>query len=210
MQSDNSNAGTAQADVLFGTGGADTLSGLGGGDVLFASDGDDVLTGGAGDDSLIGGAGNDTYRFDLGDGQDSIDDSTGTADAVVFGPGIAPADVTGSLATDPVSGLTDSLLLRVAGTADQLLIRGHMNGRKVEIVRFADGTVWNLSQLDDLARTVNGTADADTFWGDAAEQPTVWDWRATTCCLVVRATIRSTAALAPTRCQARPVTTATS
>jgi Ca2+-binding RTX toxin-like protein len=165
----NSNAPTAQSDVLFGTNAADTLSGLAGDDAIFGSGGDDTLSGGVGNDSLEGGAGNDTYRFNMGDGQDVIDDASGTADAVAFGAGIAPSAVTGSLAADPTTGAIDSLVLQLNGGADQILIRGYGNGRKVESVSFADGTLWAAAQLDDLARSVYGTANADALIGDAAD-----------------------------------------
>ena len=51
-------------------------------------DGDDVLAGGLGNDMLVGGEVM-TVHFNLGDGQDVIDDSDGSADALVFGAGIA-------------------------------------------------------------------------------------------------------------------------
>lgn len=64
-------------DTLKGGFGHDTLSGGNGNDVLDGGFGDDVLIGGKGNDKLNGGMGNDTYIFNLGDGQDTIQDSLG-------------------------------------------------------------------------------------------------------------------------------------
>jgi Ca2+-binding RTX toxin-like protein len=52
-------AGTATADLIFGGSGNDTLSGLAGNDVLTGNAGNDRLDGGIGNDTLIGGIGAD-------------------------------------------------------------------------------------------------------------------------------------------------------
>ncbi len=74
------------ADLLFGGAGADALAGgLGddeieggsGNDRLTGDSGDDSLAGGRGDDRLEGGKGADGYRFDSGDGTDTIVDADG-------------------------------------------------------------------------------------------------------------------------------------
>ncbi|MBV1889099.1 MAG: hypothetical protein KUG67_02520, partial [Proteobacteria bacterium] len=46
-------------------------------DILTGSAGNNVLTGGAGDDVLNGGDGDDTYMFSLGDGNNTITDTSG-------------------------------------------------------------------------------------------------------------------------------------
>jgi|GEM_PF-259753 len=61
---------------------ADAIGGSGN-DSITGNTGDNVLTGMTGNDTLIGGSGNDTYQFNLGDGQDLIQDSAGT-DKVLF------------------------------------------------------------------------------------------------------------------------------
>jgi Ca2+-binding RTX toxin-like protein len=83
-----------------------------GNDVLFGSAGNDVLAGGAGNDFLFGGAGDDTYVFNLGDGVDHIQDSSGT-NSLLFGEGITP---------DSVSLGLGSLLLRVGDQGDEIHI----------------------------------------------------------------------------------------
>ena len=57
-----------------------------------------TFEGGAGNDTMIGGHNADTYRFNLGDGADTISDyqshaQSGINDRIVFGVGIAAADI---------------------------------------------------------------------------------------------------------------------
>lgn len=53
-----------------------------------------ILTGRAGKDTLDGGTGDDTYLFNIGDGIDTITDSSATGvDTVAFGAGIGQTDV---------------------------------------------------------------------------------------------------------------------
>ncbi|MCK9739925.1 hypothetical protein LT707_25530, partial [Pseudomonas syringae pv. syringae] len=54
------------AQKLYGNGGNDTLS---------SGNGNDILSGGKGNDFLSGGVGSDTYLFNLGDGQDTIQET---------------------------------------------------------------------------------------------------------------------------------------
>ena len=70
--------GTSFNDVIYGNGGNDTLNG---------SYGNDTLIGGKGNDSLYGGEGDDTYVWNLGDGFDHINDSSGSH-SIEFGEGI--------------------------------------------------------------------------------------------------------------------------
>ena len=174
-------------DVLQGGGGDDRLEGGSGDDVLVgefwdvpgATASDDDLHGGAGNDHLIGGAGSDTYRFNLGDGIDSVEDVGGENNRLVFGAGIT-ADF---LSLDVTAG--DSLVVRVGNNGDAVQIVGYGVGSAPEFYsinrfEFADGTALTDSQL--LARgfhlsapvdggTLHGTAFADHMQGSQAD-----DW----------------------------------
>ena len=98
--------GSSDKDSLFGGAGNDVLSGANGDDYMFGDAGDDTLYGGDGDDKLYGGTGNDiiygsygddTYYFNLGDGEDIIDEvsgSIGNSDRIVFCKGISEEGVT--------------------------------------------------------------------------------------------------------------------
>ena len=69
--------GGAGRDVIAGQQGSDELDGGSADDDLSGGSGDDELVGGRGNDVLRGGAGHDTYRFDEGDGNDTIADDSG-------------------------------------------------------------------------------------------------------------------------------------
>ncbi|MEJ8849672.1 calcium-binding protein [Variovorax rhizosphaerae] len=137
---------------------------------------DNVLTGNAGNNWLDGGAGNDTYLFGRGDGQDTIGDNdltAGNVDKIVFKAGVAVADVS-------VSREGDALILKIAGTTDQVRVQNYFgndatNGWQIEEIRFTDAptTVWNVARVKALASEsvpaevvpINGTAGADTLTG---------------------------------------------
>ncbi|MBQ4058616.1 MAG: hypothetical protein IJD40_06775, partial [Lachnospiraceae bacterium] len=77
-------------DLIFGGNDNDILNGDTGEDTLNGGNGNDVLTGGTGNDTISGGYGSDTYIFNLGDGEDVInnyDSSTWWSDRIVFGEG---------------------------------------------------------------------------------------------------------------------------
>ncbi len=159
-------------DYLSGDAGSDTLLGGAGNDRLYGEAGDDVLDGGAGDDLLSGGTGNDTYRFGLGSGQDTItsyDTAVGKLDVVQLGDGIAASDV-------KLTRVSTDLLLTIAGATDSLRISSYFtndandaNGYyRVEEIRFADGTVWNVATVKTMV--VQSTAGADTVYGYATDE----------------------------------------
>ena len=77
--------GSAGNDTLFGGKGNDMLDGGTDNDILFGRQGDDTLTGGGGDDTLEGEGGKDTFLFEIGKGNDQINDlesGPGTADVI--------------------------------------------------------------------------------------------------------------------------------
>ena len=83
--------GDKQHNYIKGEDGNDTLSGRGGDDTLWGKEGNDTLDGGSGRDALDGGSGRDTYKFDAGDGVDTVVNTGGDGaaqDTVEFGPGI--------------------------------------------------------------------------------------------------------------------------
>ncbi|HVJ01429.1 MAG TPA: calcium-binding protein, partial [Sphingomonas sp.] len=171
--------GTSAADTLSGgagddsinaLGGNDTLNGDSGNDSLTGDVGDDTLTGGLGNDSLTGNGGNDVYRFNAGDGQDTITDTAGI-DRIELGADIATADV------QVVQQGSANLVLRI-GTSDRIVLAGALNtaGNAIEEVRFADGTVWTHAQLLVMSQTptdgrdvLYGTSAADTISGGAGD-----------------------------------------
>ncbi|MBU3696300.1 calcium-binding protein [Dechloromonas sp.] len=154
------------ADYLMGDNGNDSLSGGTGNDFLYGGTGDDMLDGGAGNDSLSGDAGNDVYLFGRGSGQDTIsnyDITVGKTDAIQFAPDIAATDLL-------VSRSSDSLVLSIRGTSDRLTVSSYFNNDaagpyKVEEIRFADGTVWNVDTVK--AKVIIPTGGNDSLYGYA-------------------------------------------
>ncbi|WP_414470843.1 calcium-binding protein [Microvirga sp. M2] len=154
-------------DVFRGGSTSDILAGAGGNDSLYGGSGSDTLIGGTGNDYLQGDLGNDTYRFELGDGQDTIYDGSGWStdvelDTLVLGAGIDPANVTVSQAANG-----QDLVLSIVGTADQITLRQQISGTYggVDQVQFADGTLWNRTQL--IERSTIATEGNDIFYGDS-------------------------------------------
>lgn len=150
-------------DVLRGGDGNDVLTGEAGNDSLEGEAGDDVLVGGAGDDQLLGGDGSDTYRFNLGDGRDSISDSGPSTDTdqVLFGAGI-------TFSTLRLTAEFGQILVTIGAGFDGLYVgtTGNVFGaQRIEQFHFADGT--SLSFADLIARgfEINGTGFDDVLFG---------------------------------------------
>jgi Ca2+-binding RTX toxin-like protein len=150
--------------TIYGTSGSDYLQGGVGDDTLIGGAGDDYLSGGWDDD----GPSNDTYLFNLGDGQDTIDDADffpqlygASQDVLQFGVGIAPGDIS-------LERRGDDLVARIRGTRDQITIHNwYYNGSvfQIESFAFADGTVWSLEHIAQLPLALFGTEGDDVLDG---------------------------------------------
>ncbi|GAB58547.1 hypothetical protein RNAN_1520 [Rheinheimera nanhaiensis E407-8] len=153
---------------LYGFETDDILDGGAGNDSLYGGDGQDVLIGGAGNDQLNGGAGSDEYHFSRGWGQDIIynhDTSINKTDAIVFGQGITPADIL-------ITRSGTDLILTLNDSTDRIAVSSYFQNDgasdyKLEEIRFADGTVWNIEQIKAIA--MQGTEGNDTLYGYATD-----------------------------------------
>ena len=165
--------GTSAAESISAGTGDDILIGFGGNDYLYGSAGNDILDGGAGNDYLSGDAGSDVYLFGRGSGQDTVynyDTTVGKTDAIQFAADVTSNDVA-------ISRSGDSLVLSINGTTDKLTVSSYFNNDaagnyKVEEIRFADGTVWNVDTVKAKAQlstsgndSLYGYATADTISG---------------------------------------------
>ncbi len=162
--------GQGNDDTLFGDEGDDAIAGNDGNDFLDGGVGNDILEGGIGDDTLFGGAGADVlagsagadiYVFNLGDGIDTIQDTAGEGNRLVFGAGISADDIGVGIG---------SLVVRVGLTGDAVHIQGFDPGQPtvpvgIATFEFADGTT--LTQADLVARGFDlvGTAGDDVLNG---------------------------------------------
>lgn len=173
-------AGDAGDDQMLGQGADDRLDGGVGNDRLYGGAGSDQLTGGAGNDTLVGGIGADRYVFGAGWGLDVVDDmqsiehpvssnnvpwiaDDGALDEIVFDGSITIADISVS-----VDGLNLRLIHKTTGDAISVLNyfdAASAYSGQIELIRFADGTVWNRAMVDQLVRTVSGTAGDDVLVG---------------------------------------------
>ena len=157
--------GGSDEDVLYGEEGADFVDG---------NSGNDILDGGAGDDNLFGGDGQDTYLFGKGDGHDTIlrvyDVASSNLDTIEFKSGVLASDVLVTRAYD--NGL-QSLELTIGSTGDKLTVQSFFLNdtplnpyNRVNQVRFADGTVWDMDViLSNLSQIINGTDESDYIVG---------------------------------------------
>ena len=127
---------------------------------LWGNSGNNTLTGGLGNDFLSGGRGNDVYTFNLGDGQDFIDNTDviddvpngieGAIDTLHFGSGISDTDVL-------AFKYGDNMFLKIKGTTDQIgfsnyygaetTVDGQAADRKIDRVEFANGVVWDQAMI---------------------------------------------------------------
>ncbi|WP_277588252.1 calcium-binding protein [Pseudomonas chlororaphis] len=160
-------SGTEGDDVITGvsTNLIQVVNGGGGNDTLTAGSGDDRLEGGTGNDVLNGGRGSDLYLFNLGDGQDVINDDNSIysdVDVLRFGAGILAADITASR-----SGI--NLVLNHANGQDKITLTNwfaESTGRyQLERIEFADGTVWTSAALSAQLLQFTGGAGDDVLTG---------------------------------------------
>ncbi len=157
--------GTGSDDHITGTNAADRIVAGDGADVLRSGLGDDTLDGGTGTDRLIGGQGNDTYLFGPGAGQDTIVEFQGSLDAIHMAPGVAPSDVV-------VTRNNNDLVLSLSGGADRLTVSLYFLAPplQIELVQFADGTVWDQAFIENLTKPViTGTEGPDSLIGTSGD-----------------------------------------
>ncbi len=143
---------------IAATGDAFTVADLRAGNVDFVN----------GNDFFQDGADSRTYSFGTGSGKDRIldDDPTETGlDVVEFSSELAPGDVELSRG----GSTSDNLIIRIAGTADELKIIDQFKSGQygIEELRFADGTVWTAEDVVDMLMT--GTEGNDDLIGDGRD-----------------------------------------
>ncbi|MEJ8560030.1 calcium-binding protein [Yoonia sp. GPGPB17] len=179
-------SGTDQPETITGYVGLVSIYGKGGNDTLIGLDGNDFLVGGLGDDILYGGStngsasqanlpnGNDTYRWSKGDGNDQIRDwsrSTVEIDKLHL------ADVLSSEVELTRSANGWDLLVNIIPTGETITVDSRYDhidyGYGIEQIEFADGEIWDLARILELAtltgtdnaNTLNGTDYADNYYG---------------------------------------------
>ncbi|MDE6745749.1 MAG: hypothetical protein K2J72_03815, partial [Oscillospiraceae bacterium] len=150
----NTLVGSDKADKLYGYGGTDTL------------------IGGKGDDVLYGGWEDDTYIFNLGDGNDIIEDYVASSlnskdDKVIFGEGISAEDIT-------FSKQGNDLVISYGSEGDTVTVQNQYYNNYYEIERFetSDGYSISNTQVNLLIQSMASfEADTGMSWAEAAKQP---------------------------------------
>ena len=144
------------------------LIGSDGDDTLYGYSGNDTLIGGRGNDVLYGGADNDTYVFNLGDGNDMIDEQNANSenDRILFGEGISARSLYASR-----SG--NDLVMSILGTDDTITITNHFSsvGYAVENFELSDGQAITNVQLNQLIQSMASFEnETGMMWNDAVAQ----------------------------------------
>ncbi len=168
--------GGADNDMLDGGTGDDNLTGGTGNDILKGAIGNDTLSGGAGNDALTGGVGNDnlqggtnddTYNFILGDGTDTITDTSGN-DRIVINGGVSGVN------TFEASRSGNDLVLQYGNSSltDQITVVGHFTGTgNVETLEIIGGSFAGIYGIStDGSSPLDGTAGNDLIVGTAAAE----------------------------------------
>jgi Ca2+-binding RTX toxin-like protein len=147
-------SGSGQVPIM-GTSGNDTLGG---------TSADEIIDGGAGDDAIAGGAGSDTYLFGVGSGNDTITEYSGDS-------GADTAKLIDLNVADVMfTRRGNDLVIAINSTGETLTAVNQFNGTYgIEQVQFADGTVWDRSQIANAA-WYRGTSGDDSISGTSGDE----------------------------------------
>ena len=121
--------------------------------VIKANTGSDTLIAGAGNATLVGSSGTTTYDINQGSGNVVIS-SSGSADHLVFGPGINAGDL--AISSTVLGGVTTVTLADTLGSS--VVIQDGKLGQ----ISFADGTNISMAQLLSAWTDVSGTLYTNT------------------------------------------------
>ncbi len=135
------------------------------------NDNNNWLGGNFGDNSFVGGKGddyhwddcktNERYYYNIGDGNDHIDD-IGGIDTIIFGEGITKENI--RFYKDEENG---GLVINFDGYEGSIYIQDYFNDdeRKIELFKFADGTVIDnitVSEITSEIENENGELQTET------------------------------------------------
>jgi Ca2+-binding RTX toxin-like protein len=149
-----------------GNGSANVLTGNIVNNVLSGANGADTLRGGLGNDTLNGGSGNDTFRIGLGDGQDLVQDSNGSADKLLYDAGINPLDLV-------ISRQVNDLRLSIHGSTDHVTVQNWYtsSSNRTETIQAGNGEVLLSTQVDQLIQAMAAfTQQTGLSWDQGIDQ----------------------------------------
>jgi Ca2+-binding RTX toxin-like protein len=135
---------------------------------ITGNSGNNVLEGKAENDTLIGNAGNDTYLFSRTDGQDAIQDSSGTSDKVQFTTSINPLDLI-------LERNANDLRISLYNSTDRVTIQNWYSGttNQTETIQAGNGQQLLNTQVDQLIQAMaNFSSQTGLTWQQGlAQQP---------------------------------------
>ena len=151
-------------DTINANTGDDTIFGGNGDDTVNAGAGNDIINGGKGNDYLKGEAGDDVYVFNIGDGDDIVEDYEwnnygAQNDRIVFGEGITADSIT-------MNRVGYDLIIEY-GDGDRITVKNEFSNNYygIEYIEFADGTVIDVDGIKREASTYIGTDGDDVLKG---------------------------------------------
>jgi Ca2+-binding RTX toxin-like protein len=158
----NDDALVSIENIIAGTGN-DTLTGSDDSNELSGGSGNDAIDGGASDDSLLGGSGSDTYLYNLGDGDDVIEDwgDATAVDAIQLGAGISA----GSVAITRGDSDFWDLQLGIGGGSVTVKAGFIGAGTVIEEVRFSGGPTWTAAGIRGMYFDQQATSGNDYIHG---------------------------------------------
>ncbi|MEP6754788.1 MAG: calcium-binding protein, partial [Chthonomonadales bacterium] len=153
---------------IQGTSGNNTLTGGAGDDTIRGGSGADTIEGGAGTTLAIGGTGHETYLFKLGEGSETISESTTSAwtDALQFGAGIDPSQVTYSYGTS-----ANDLVIQLNSDSDSTITISNYwtataSQHQIGPLQFSNGITVSRAQILQVLETIDGTTGDDDLRGN--------------------------------------------
>ena len=147
----------AMMPVLRGTDGVnDTIRGFDGQN--------NILIGGIGENLKIGGTGRNIYKWELGTGNDTIDDwafnksNMGQSGTLKIGKGVNPANV-------EVGRSGNDLILVIGETGERVTILNWHQGQDHQLaqIKFGDGTVWSRANINAMPMATLSNFSANAF-----------------------------------------------
>jgi len=155
--------------VINGAGNSlnNTITGNSANNVLSGAGGNDQLRGGLGNDTANGGSGNDTFLFGRGEGQDLVQDNSGTADKLLYDTGINPLELV-------ISRQANNLRLSIHGSTDRVTIQNWYtsSANRTETIQAGNGELLVSAKVDQLIQAMAAftASNGGITWDQAIDQ----------------------------------------
>ena len=149
MLQGNNVYGFSSDDIINGSAERENINARSGNDVIDGKGGNDTIIGGKGDDTLMGGEGDDIYEYYLGDGSDTIDNTGGGNDTLLFAYDISKNSV--SYKKD-----NNDLLMTINNDPSQAVrIKNHFLGGDYAIDRIEFGQDGSYADQEYILKQIN-------------------------------------------------------